>query len=366
MKCLVIIPTTMHNYSFSAPLTWMFSKHTDKVTGIYGFELTEELVKNCDFFIIELNWFIELFEFRLLAEYIKKKNKNAKILFGGLYAALKYKEIFQCCDVDYFIQGDNELPIEMFLEGEMPAAIPNFLGKNFENPVTYTFKEEDYQNMEFNLDWFPSYFRHIEENQMYQLPMVITSKGGCSTIHKGCDYCMGAKTREMEKIYHRPPVAMSNNTLMNLLGKVEKKFESASLLVLSRYHFDFSGRSFDLNMNVEIDSPISIEEIGEILNGFKKCLLNISVYEDGLCGEVVRDNYDKIIKMEDKNHKIQFFTYEKDAVRLDIPEDHILHAEDVLPGWTHWDYYSDMEQALIFSEMFYYKLDKNKKFGGIK
>ena len=135
MKCLIIIPTTMHNYSFSAPLTWMFSKHTDKVTGIYGFELTEELVKSYDFFIIELNWFIELFEFQLLTEYIKKNNKNAKILFGGLYAALKYKEIFPRCDVDYFIQGDNELPIEMLLQDENPAAIPNLVGKNFENQI---------------------------------------------------------------------------------------------------------------------------------------------------------------------------------------------------------------------------------------
>lgn len=366
MKYLVIIPNTMHNYSFSAPLAWMFSQHIDKVTGVFGFELTGELVESHDCFIIELNWFIELYEFKLLVEYIKKKNKNAKILYGGLYAALKYKEIFAQYDVDYFIRGDNELPMAMFLDEVSPANIPNFVGKDFENPVTYTFKEEDYRDITFNLDWFPSYFRYIEGEQMYQLPMVITSKGGCSTVHKECDYCMGAKHKELIKIYNRPPITMNNDTLMNLLEKIEKKFHRASLLILSENNFDFSNRCFDIDMNVEIDSPVSIEKIEQILYAFKKCLLNISVYEEGLCGEMIRSNYRDIIQLEDKDHQIRFFAFDKDSAKLYIPEDHLLHAEDVLPAWTHWNYYSDFNQALIFSEMFYYNLDKSKKIGGIR
>jgi hypothetical protein len=201
---------------------------------------------------------------------------------------------------------------------------------------------------------------------MYQLPMVITSKGGCSTIHNGCDYCMGSKRKEMQKIYNRDPVVMSNDSLMNLLEKVENKFDSASLLVLSRYNYDFQGRTFDIDMNVELDSPIPDDKVEEILYSFKKCMLNMSIYSDGFCGEVVRTNYEKIIDLEDENHKVRFFSYKKDVDGLGIPADHLLHAEDVLPGWTHWDYYSDMEQAFIFSEMFYYKLDENKKFGGKK
>jgi hypothetical protein len=362
MKCLVIIPTTMYNYSFSAPLAWIFSKHTDKVAGIYGFELTGELVKSHNYFIIELNFFIELAEFKLLVEYLKKHNKDAKILFGGLYSSLKYKEIFNRYDVDYFIQGDNELPIEMFLDSINPEKIPNLIGKNFENPVTYVFKEEDFKNMEFNLDWFPSYYQRIEKDQLYQLPMIITSKGGCSTVHKECNYCLGSKHEELKRIYNRPPIVMSNDLLMNLLKKIERKFEIASLMILSEYNYDFSNQYFDIEMNVEIDSRVPIEKIREILYAFKRCVLNISVYEEGVCGDDIRNNYQKIIELEDDDHKILFFAYDKDAAKLDIPGDHILHADEVFPFWAHWDYYSDIEKALAFSDLFYYKLDKNKKF----
>ncbi|MGD2085172.1 MAG: hypothetical protein PVH61_03215 [Candidatus Aminicenantes bacterium] len=362
MKCLVIIPTTMHNYSFSAPLAWMFSQHLNHVKGVYGFELTEELTSGYEYFIIELNWFIELNEFCLLVEFIKKNNKNAKILFGGLYAALKYKEIFRMYDVDYFIRGDNELPIKMLLESVPPEKIPNFVGKNFENPITYVFKEEDYQQMDFNLDWFPSYFRYIEKNQMYQLPMIITSKGGCAAVHKECDYCMGAKHKELKKMYNRPPVVMSNRSLMNLLGKIEKKFSAASLQVLSPCNYDFSKQHFDIDINVEIDSPVPIEKISEILYAFKKCLLNISIYEEGLCGESLRKNLKEILQLEDRDHQVRFFAYDREAARLDIPRDHLLHSEDVLPGWTHWNYYINTEQALIFSRHYYYQLEENKKF----
>lgn len=362
MKCLVVIPATMHNYSFSAPLAWMFSKHTHKVNGIYGFQLNEELAKSYDHFIVELNWFIQLTEFEMIVKYIKTINKDAKILFGGLYSSMKYKEIFKRNPVDYFIQGDSEVPMDMFLDSVDPKKIPNMVGKDFENPVTAIFKEEDYNNLEFNLDWFPAYFEHIEENQLYQLPMIVTSKGGCSTVHKECDYCMGARHAELATMYNRPPLVMKNDTLMGLLEKVEKKFQAASLLILSECDYDFTDRYFDIDVNVEIDSPVPIDKIEKILYAFRKCVLNISVYEDGLCGEVVRQNYDNIIALEDDDHRIMFFAFDKDAANLNVPADHVLHAEEVFPQWAHWDYYSDIGKALLFSNMFYYKLEKEKKF----
>jgi len=362
MNLLVIIPNTMHNYSFSAPLAWMFSQHVHQVKGIYGFELTRELARDYEYFIIELNWFIELKEFGLLVEFIKKNNNKAKILFGGLYASLKYQEIFKRYDVDFFIRGDNELPIKMFLESISPGKIPNFVGRNFENPIDYIFREEDYRELDFNLDWFPSYFKNIDKNQMYLLPMIITSKGGCSTVHKECDYCMGAKHKELKNIYNRPPLAMGNETLLSLLEKIEKKFSAASVQVLSRCNYDLTKQYFDIDINIEIDSPVPIEKINEILYAFKKCLLNISVYEEGLCGEAVRKNFKEILQLEDPDHQVRFYAFDREAAKLDIPQDHLLHSEDVLPGWTHWDYYLNSEQALVFSEHFYYQLEENKKF----
>lgn len=362
MKCLVIIPTTMHNYSFSAPLAWMFAEQAGNVTGIYGFELTEELAKSHKLFIIELNWFIQLAEFILLVEYIKKHNRAAKILFGGLYSALKYKEIFRRYEVDYFIQGNNELPMEMLLNDVDPKKIPNMIGRDFENPVTYLFKEEDYENLEYGLEWFPSYNRYIEPGQMYQLPMIITNKGGCTSVHKECNYCMGSKNEALRKIYHHPPIVMSNQTLMKQLEKVEKKFDRASLIVLAECNYDFSNRHFDIDMNVEIDSPVPIDKISEILHAFEKCVLNISVYEEGLCGDIVRDNFQNIIDREDENHQVRFFAYDREASRLNIPKDHIMPSEDVLPEWAYWSYYVQMEQALMFSNLFYSNLDNSRKF----
>ncbi|MGD2085233.1 MAG: hypothetical protein PVH61_03525 [Candidatus Aminicenantes bacterium] len=363
MKCLVIVPTTMHNYSFSAPLAWMFTEHIHQVKGIYGFELTEELVKSCDFFIIELNWFIELAEFGMLVQYIKSNNKNARILFGGLFAALKYREIFRQYDVDYFIKGDNELPIKKFLESVDPRNISNVVGKDFENPLQYVFKAEDFYHLEFNLDWFPSYHRYIETNTIYQLPMIITSKGGCSSMHQGCDYCMGSKHDVLKKMYNRPPLVMNNDILMNLLAKIEKKFERASLMVISDYNYDFAHRHFDIDMNVEIDSRMPVEKVEELLYAFKKCVLHLSVYEEGISGKTIKTNYKEIMELEDRDHKVLFFAYRADAEGLDIPPDHRLYSEDVLPDFAHWDFYTDMDQAQIYSEVFYHKtLEKEKKF----
>ncbi|NIM17895.1 MAG: hypothetical protein GTO45_38425 [Candidatus Aminicenantes bacterium] len=367
MNCLVIIPTTGDEYAVSAPLAWMFNKHLDNVKGIFGFQLTKELVMNHDLFIIELNWFFELAEFKLLVEYIKQNNRNANILFGGLYAALKYKEIFHLLDVDYFIQGDNEMPMQMLLDSVNPKEIPNLTGKDFENPVQYVFKEDDYYNLEFSLDWFPSYSRFIEADILYQLPMILTSKGGCATVHKGCDYCMGSKHQVLKKIYNRPPLVMSNDVLMHLLEKVEKKFKNASLILLSQYNYDFSTQSFDLDMTVEIDCKIPPEKIKDVLYGFKKCVLNIPTYAaEGLSRESIERNYKEIMQMEDEDHKVKFFGNVGEAATINISEAQKpgSNSESALPEWAHWDFYMDLEQAYIFSEVFYHKLDAGRKFTG--
>src|SRR5512142_968099 len=114
MPTLVIVPTLMLDCSFSAPLAWMFAGCPEEVRGVYGFELTPELVRSHERFIVELSWFIELHEFSLIVEFIRAHNPAAKILFGGMYAGIVPPEIFRRTPVDYFIRGDNELPIRLF------------------------------------------------------------------------------------------------------------------------------------------------------------------------------------------------------------------------------------------------------------
>ncbi len=85
MKHLVIIPTVKPSYilGFSAPLAWLFSSHTDQVTGIYGFQLNDELAGSYDSFIVDLNWYFELYEFTLLVNFIKKRNPNANMYLSN-------------------------------------------------------------------------------------------------------------------------------------------------------------------------------------------------------------------------------------------------------------------------------------------
>ena len=79
-------------------------------------------------FIIELNWYLELHEFTLVVDYIATHRPDAKILFGGLFATLMHRRIFQELPVHYHIKGDNELPMRLLLEGTPPREVPNLVG----------------------------------------------------------------------------------------------------------------------------------------------------------------------------------------------------------------------------------------------
>ncbi len=284
-KALVIIPTSKPNYEigFSAPLSWLFSKNVHNVKGIFSFQLTPKLISSYDYFIIELNWFTELYEFGLIVDYIKSHNKKAKILFGGIHSQLKYKMIFDNYDVDYFIKGDNELPIQMFLDGDNIRNIPNFVSRSFENDIEYTFREEDYDNLDFNLDWFPDYFRFLEKINLesdagaFINPIIFSSKG-CATAHEGCDYCFGSKLNVYKSCYNREPVIADNDQLIKLLRKAEKKFNRLTLYINSPCDYDFSGIKLDIDAVIEIDSKVSMEQIKNLLFAFKKARMFLPIH----------------------------------------------------------------------------------------
>ncbi len=364
MKSLVIIPCTKIKYElgFSAPLAWLFGKCPDRVYGIYSFELSKEHIEEYNTFIIEINWYIELYEAVLIVDFIKKHNRGSKILFGGLFASLSYRKIFERFNIDYYIKGDNELPLEMFLSGKSPEEIPNFVGRDFEQDITCSFKEEDFKDLEFNLDWFPSYFRHLKDNPFqigsmntYSMPMIITSKGGCTASHEGCDYCMGSHHRELLEIYGRKPVIMDNKSLITLIKKIEKKFKFYSIMIISEYNYDFSGENFSLDTNIEVDSPVTIEQVDNIFRAFKRCTLIIPLYKEGKMGEKIV-NYKEILTLEDEDHRIIFPAYgEHKNLLLDIPERNVLYNldEGYNPSWATWYVYNDFELAFKNSKTIY-------------
>jgi hypothetical protein len=354
MKTLVIIPTLLLDCSFSAPLAWMFAKHADRVKGVYGFELTRDMVLEHEQFIVELNWFVELHEFGLIVDFIRRNNRSAKILFGGMYAGIRHREIFQRYDVDHFILGDNELPIGLFVESVAPREIPNCVGRDFANPISYAFTEDQYGDLDFDLSWFPSYFKYRRPGDQFLLPHIITTKGGCNAVHDGCDYCMGSKHDVLRGLYNRPPITMTNDNLMRLLDRAQRKFNEASLYLTRAAAYDFSGKRFELDMTIEVDSQTSIDQIASLCRAFRKVFLLVSAYEEGISGSALDQSlFKRVLELEDADHRIRFYVFKKDAKMSGIPNDHIMYSEFAFPKAADWSFYVNLDHAIEFSRRFY-------------
>jgi hypothetical protein len=360
MTTLVVVPTLMLDASFSAPLAWMFSACSNQVKGVYGFELTSDLVRAHQRFIVELSWFIGLHEFGLIVDFIRRHNPSAEILFGGLYAGIQYREILRQYPVDYFIAGDNEQPIRRFVEGVPARDIPNCVGRDFANPQSYVFTPDEFSNLDFDLSWFPSYFKYRIEGELFHIPHLITFKGGCDAVHDGCDYCMGSKHKFLGSLNGRPPLRIPSPVLMSLLCKIERKFQHASLYVTNAGDYDFRGQRFDLDVTIEIDSRTTREQVQSILHAFRKTFLLVSAYDEGITGITVNNDLMRsFCEMEDANHQIRFYVYRKDAKTCGVPRDHIVFSDLAFPEAADWKFYSDLNAAREFSRRFYHRCERH-------
>lgn len=371
MKALVVIPGVKTNYEvgFSAPLAWLFSKHINHVTGIYSSNLNRETVRAFDTFIVELNWFTELYEFSLIVHAIKSLNPRARILFGGLFASIMPETIFRHYDVDFFIQGDNELPMQLFLDDCPPLEIPNFVGRNFQSRKRYIFTSKDFETLEYNIDWFPEYLKRRSEPSAtesvirYALPMIITTKSGCSCIHEGCDYCMGAQVDVIRKIYGRPPLVMTDLNLKNAIAQVSRKYKDYSIYINSQYQYAFDGCRYDGVAHVEIDSRISLHEIQSLFSCFGKCDLHLPIYTEGVMGNSIINEYQAMLELQDEDHSILFhaYTYHRDQFK-GIPDKNVKYNLDTAfsPGWANWKTYSLYDMALLNSKKLYEHAVQNR------
>ena len=370
-KALVVIPSLMVKYSFSAPLCWLFAGLSDRVEGLYSFELTERRARDHDIFIVELMWFIQLHEFIEICRFLKRHNPRCRILFGGLFSQLKYAELFKLAPVDYFIRGDNERPIREFLAGRDPRQIPNMVGRDFENPHGYLFTETDYEQLDFDLDWFPSHLRYwhaavgedpnrsydfpFPPHGRYHLPVLITARGGCPAQHEGCESCIARQPGLMKRLYGRPAVRMGNDTLIRLLHKVERRFDHASIIQINNHHYDFSGEHFDLDCTIEIDWLASVESVHRMLPAFRRSHWHLSLYSQGLADDRkrTREEIRRFIELESEDHRIQFWGSRADLEEMEIPQKNALYFGDFFPETFHFRYYSQMENALFASKRWY-------------
>lgn len=393
MDILIVVPNLHHKYSFSAPLAWLFSSFKGKLRGVYSEELNKELVTQFDTFFVECNWFVELYEFSLIVKFIKKHNENAKIIFGGLYSQLKYRDIFDLTEVDYFIKGFNEKPLKLFFEGTIPEEIPNFVGRDFENETTLSLDRNDLKDIHFDLSWFPDYFKNWNlypapdidlepdfsrmplfpsynypkemknpekefriptKGGRYHLPMIVTSRGGCSSIHDGCDYCMGAKKSKNREIYNTNPVIYTNDILISHITEISQMSPYMTLYINSPFEYDFTEYNFNISCTLEIDTKITAEQLKKIMYSFNICKVHLALYETGHHGKKILQNYEEFLELEDENHKIYFFAFKEDAESLKIPQEKRLYSEFVFPKWTDWNYYSDFKRAYAYSKRFYF------------
>ena len=385
MRTLVVIPSLMHKYTFSAPLAWLFGHDVESVRGVYSAQLDKKTVQAHDSFIVELNWFIELHEFGLITHFIKRHNMHAKILFGGLYSQIKFGEIFSKYPVDYFIKGDAEVPIREYLNGTPPEKIPNLVGRHFTNPQSYHFTPDEFDDLAFDLDWIPEYetgwesfpepgnpedmsfeqiprfpqywekpntqrplslrWRVPPRGGRYHLPMLFTGRGGCPAAHRGCEYCMGARHDVMRAIYGRPPVVMSNEHLIRLLHKIDRKFKRVTLYINSHGDYDLRGHHFDLNATIEIDCQSTANDAAKLMYAFREANLHIALFKEGITGEQPRSSVDDYLALEDPKHKMHFFATKEETKRLNIPPETRLYTEFVFPSWANWDYYTDTRNA---------------------
>jgi len=395
MNTLVIIPSLHHKYSFSAPLSWLFSEHPSKVRGIYSEDLCPKDLWGIDLCIVELNWFVELYEFALIIAFIRKHRRKCQILFGGLFGQLKYREIFSRYDVDYFIKGFAERPIKLLLDGQDPKTIPNLVGRDFENATTYVPSESDLAAIRYDLAWFPDYFRYWSlfpapgidmelptaslplypsyrytvdpadptkefrvppRGGRYHLPMIVTARGTCRAVHDGCSYCMGSKKQRLKEIYGCDGVVLSNEVLKQHLRQLAKDFDQATLYINSPCEYDFTGEHYDLEVTIEFDCRVTPERLRTILYAFRKASVHMVLYRDGHqdrpgSPEVV--DVQRFLELEDEHHRIFFFAFRDDGHAVGLTKKNWLYAEFVFPEWTSWEFYGDWDKAMKFSKRWF-------------
>jgi hypothetical protein len=147
---------------------------------------------------------------------------------------------------------------------------------------------------------------------------------------------------------------MTNGNLMRLLDRAQQKFDEASLYLMRAADCDFSGRRFELDMTIEVDSQTSFEQIASICGAFRKVFLLVSAYEEGISGSALDQNlFKRILDLEDADHRIRFYVFKKDARTSGISNDHIMYSEFAFPKAADWSFYVNLDQAIEFSRRFY-------------
>jgi hypothetical protein len=370
-NALIIIPISKPQYqwNFSAPLGWIFAGYPIKSK--YSCHIQESDMVDHDFFIVELNWVTEIYEVIQLSRWIKRVNPKAQILIGGIFSSIHYKELLRRGYADIFIKGFNELPMKMFLDGVEIKDIPNITTRDFDNPVTYVFKTEDWMNIEFDLSWNPLYEDYRNRSgifhdmtweeyggvMVFNAPVIPTSRAGCAVAHAGCEWCVGSSSI-LPELYRARRVTLDNNGLIYLLEQIKSKgFKQASMIVMTELEdFDLTGKEYDFEFTIEFDCRItSVAALKRVIDAFKgKLNISLPFYTDGsMGGEVYPDEMLlEINAMNSDRLRVVFMAYSHVDQRYRDMLGNNLCA--TLEGWITSlgdpSTYLNLEQSIIVSK----------------
>lgn len=335
----VIIPLSklQYNISMSLPNQWLYTNfyRERNVVGIFSNDpKLDSYIKESDLVVIELNWFAELYEFTEIVKHCKRINPQVKILFGGLFSNIHYKEIFKRYPVDFFIKGDNELPLEMLVNDlHNTKHIPNLVTQDFENEVSYQFAKEDFFGLHFSVEWFQSYKRAIlsknyfyglyDEDQ-YKPPFFITAKTGCSCKHKSnCTYCFGSDTKLLKKQYGRKSIEWSSENLNYFYHHFEGFNQFQDMTILDNQdNFDYENIEYcDKNVIASLDCEVTLEKIKTVRSRFRTCQFIIGTgMEQIVENEHMRNETASIIEYINRQPGCSIFFYHHHVHNEEYPE----------------------------------------------
>jgi hypothetical protein len=315
VKTLVVFPSLNFNLSRIIPIPAinLFAGRAGQVLGIFSYQLTEALVNTFDSFIISLGWYFQLYESELIVNFIRSHKKTAQIMVAGMYAQMIYKELFSKWEIDYIIKGDNEGPLDMYLEGVNPRKIPNMVSKAWENPITYIFKKEDLGNLRYDLDWFGNYRNMLTKlndpeladsiaNETYSIgtqpsksqfsineffaapPAIHIPKNGCSMGNVYCKKtCLGGDQDYFMTNYGHGPLIMTNEQLIDNLHKIQlKKFTSVAIYLDSDWNYNLSEHKFNLSLRFHSCSPLSMQTLSKIADSFRESWLFVPLHRKSI------------------------------------------------------------------------------------
>ncbi|VAX24477.1 Fe-S oxidoreductase [hydrothermal vent metagenome] len=156
-----------------------------------------------------------------ITEYIKKKNRDQKVIFGGVHiSSLGAKSIEQFPLIDYAVIGEGELATMAVLEGKNPATIQGLVYRD-NGDVKFSGHRTDL--VELDTLPFPAY--HMLEGfpKEYKLPLFNSPSGKGATIisSRGCPYICSYCDRS---VYGRSFRSNSAEYILTHMVELHKKY----------------------------------------------------------------------------------------------------------------------------------------------